>query len=365
MSIKSDLKKEGIEVTYELDTLSINSIAKNISRRIIESFPEFKIPENELFIKLSKLKMYKAKMPEGMAEANYFYKNTSIYFNEHIDDEDLEEFAIHECLHYLQEIRDEKNNLIKMGLCDYSSHSPRGLGLNEAAVQYMSAKIIGIEPDYEKYYDITLYTPSPSYYPLECALLNQIIYFIGENALFKSTMFSNNCFKDAFIQKTSEKIFLEIQSNFDRILKLEEIIIKLNNKISLLEDGDSKIDDLNNKLDKYKQNIAKIFINTQNIIIKNFFDSEFHEITNLEELENYRRKLYKFSDIIGSVYSYKFFDNYYVEMMNKLEHKCNILENGGIETAISNKPNNIIAKIFEKIKSLLFRKQNITNKEKI
>ena len=62
--------------------------------------------------------MYKAKMPEGMAEANYFYKNTSIYFNEHIQDEDLEEFAIHECIHYLQEVKDKRNYLRRMGLCD-------------------------------------------------------------------------------------------------------------------------------------------------------------------------------------------------------------------------------------------------------
>lgn len=364
MSIKSDLKKEGIEIIYELDFLTINSIAENISRRIIESFPEFKIPQNEIFSKISKLKMYKAKMPDGMAEANYFYKNKSIYFNQHIDDEDLEEFAIHECIHYLQEIRDAKNNLIKMGLCDYTTSSFKGLGLNEAAVQYTSAKIIGIEPDYEKYYDITLYTPSPSYYPIECALLNQIIYFTGEKILFKSTLFSNDDFKSEIIQRTSEKTFLEIQNNFDKILKFEENLVKLNNKMELFKDGDSQINGLINKIEKYKQNIAKTFINTQNIIIKNFFDDEFSKITNLEQLEKYRRNLYKFSDIIGIVQGYKFFDNYYVEMMNKLEHKCNILENGGVETAIASKSNNIILKIFQKIKNLLLRKQNV-NKDEI
>ena len=33
----------------------------------------------------------------------------------------------------------------------------------------------------EKYYDINIFTPSPSYYPVECALLNELIYFIGED----------------------------------------------------------------------------------------------------------------------------------------------------------------------------------------
>ena len=102
MSIKSDLKKYGIEVISKLDTLKINSIAKNISNQICQTFPQYNFNENELFIKLSRLDMYKAKMPEGMAEANYFYKNTSIYFNENIPDSELDEFALHECIHYLQ-----------------------------------------------------------------------------------------------------------------------------------------------------------------------------------------------------------------------------------------------------------------------
>ena len=108
MSIKSDLKKDGIEVVEKLDTLKINSIAQNISSKLYETFPQYQLNQNELFIKLSRLNMYKAKMPEGMAEANYFYKNSSIYFNEHIDDEDIEEFAVHECIHYIQEVKDKK-----------------------------------------------------------------------------------------------------------------------------------------------------------------------------------------------------------------------------------------------------------------
>ena len=109
MSIKSDLKKEGIEVINQLDTLTVNSLAKNISKKLCNTFPNYGLNENELFIKLSRLNMFIAKMPEGMAEANYFYKNSSIYFNEHIPMEDIEEFAIHECIHFIQEIKDKKN----------------------------------------------------------------------------------------------------------------------------------------------------------------------------------------------------------------------------------------------------------------
>ncbi len=64
MSIETDLKKDGIEVIETLDTLRINSLARNISQKICETFPKYGFNQNELFIQLSRLNMYKAKMPE-------------------------------------------------------------------------------------------------------------------------------------------------------------------------------------------------------------------------------------------------------------------------------------------------------------
>ena len=73
MSVESDLKKDGIVVIKKLDTLRVNTIAKNVATRLCETFPDFSLNQNDLFIKLSRLDMYIAKMPEGMAEANYIY----------------------------------------------------------------------------------------------------------------------------------------------------------------------------------------------------------------------------------------------------------------------------------------------------
>ena len=53
MSIETDLKKDGIEVTSELDTLKVNSIAKNIAQKLVKNFPEMKFNLGELFIRLS------------------------------------------------------------------------------------------------------------------------------------------------------------------------------------------------------------------------------------------------------------------------------------------------------------------------
>lgn len=364
MSIESDLRKDGIEVTEKLDTLKINSIARNVSIKLCDTFPEFNLNQNELFIKLSRLNMYKAKMPEGMAEANYFYKNTSIYFNEHIQDEDLEEFAIHECIHYLQEVKDKRNYLLRMGLCDYTEFKIYGLGLNEAAVQLMASKVNGIPKEYVKYFGISFETTSPSYYPLECCLVGQLAYLIGENVLFESTLNSNDNFKEQFANLTSPKTFMAIQNAIDEILNNEEEIIKLNNKIAAIDDRNRKVDGMLEKIDELKNEISLTFMRTQNLIISSYFDKAFDSISNLEEVENYRRKLYNFKDCLGCMEGYTFFNDYYVNKMMELEKKYNSIENGEVETAIKviTKKENIFVSIFKAIKKLLLGK---TTKENI
>ena len=358
MSIESDLKKDGIKIISKLDTLVVNNIARNISRKIVATFPELNFNETDLFIKLARIDMYTATMPDGMAEANYFYKNSSIYFNNKIDFTDLEEFAIHECIHHLQEIKTGKNKLLRMGLCSFNALSPVGMGINEAAVQLATAKMIGIEPDFVKYYGIELKSSSPSYYPMECHLVEQMAFVTGYDVLFESTFNSNDNFKNTFIKATSEKVFLAIQGAIDSILNYEEEISKLANKFEDVNQTDKSCKNISAKIDELKQKISVTFMRTQNLIISSYFDKSFLTITNLEELDNYRKKLESFKNLVCTQEGYFFFDNYYIEKMCELEHKCNILENGGIETAISVEKTNKFFAFIAKIKSIFFKRES-------
>ena len=357
MSIESELKKDGIEVTAKLDTLTVNTIAKNIANRLCSTFPEFNLNEQDIFIKLSRIDMYRAKVPDGMSEANYFYKNSSIYFNENIPNEDLEEFAIHECIHYLQEIKDNKNTLLKLGQCDFTEFKVYGMGLNEAAVQLMTSKIIGIPKDSVKYYGIEFSTTSPSYYPVECALVEQMSFLTGSTILFESTLFSTDKFKEAFISLTSQKVFLAIQNAIDTILYAEENIIKLNNKLQEIDDRNKKTDNIIKKINKEKEKISLTFMRTQNLIISSYFDTEFNKIFSLEKLENYRKKLSDFKNYIGTTEGYTFYNDYYFNKMSDLEKKYTALENGILETAIYSvaKKENKFLQLLKTIKRLFIK----------
>ena len=240
-----------------------------------------------------------------------------------------------------------------MGLCNFDNLKIVGLGLNEAAVQYITSKVIGIERDFVKYFGVSFRTISPSYYPIECNLIEQMAYLTGETVLFDSTFTSNDKFKNAFIELTSSKTYSEVESLVDEILELEENIIKLNNKSASYDERNSKVDKLASKIDSYKKKIATQYIKAQNLIIKGYFDKAFKNISNLEELDNYRRKLEHFREYIGYTDDYTFYDDYYTEKMSALEHKSNVLENGGIETALEVKKPNKFVSWFRAIKNFV------------
>lgn len=107
------------------------------------------------------------------------------------------------------------------------------IGLNEAAVQLMATKASNLPYDTVKYFDINLQTNTPTYYPLECSLVNQLAYVVGEDVLFESTINANDNFKSAYISLTSENDFLTIEKNIDLLIETQNelgiLYTKLNN----------------------------------------------------------------------------------------------------------------------------------------
>ena len=105
--------------------------------------------------------------------------------------------------------------------------------------------------------------------------------------------------------------------------------------------------------------IKDTYFETQNLIISTYFNKQFDKIMSLDDVEEFRIKLYNYKNIIGITEDYFFFNNYYIAMMEKLEAKRTAIENGTIFTFNTNtdvavaKENKILA-IFRAIKNLLF-----------
>ena len=326
MATHSKLKKEGIEIIKQLDTMKVNTIAINVAIKLCLAFPEHNLNKSELFESLSQLNMYVAKMPQDSSGAKYFYKDNSIYFNETADLDEMSTLAVHECIHYIQEIRDYNSNLSKMGL--YAPVSNTGLGINEAAVQLMASEANMMEPVNETYYGISINTISPNYYPLECALLNQIAYFTGTYPIYHSTLNSNDVFKNTFILKSDKKTYSTIIKNFDKLLSLENSLNYYSNELQYV-DKIKSIKLLNRLINETKGNIKSIFFKTQNLIMNKCFKSEFNNIRNLDDIKNFNNKLYNYKNIIGSSDEYTFYNEFYRNMMNVIDEKKSYIEKYG------------------------------------
>ena len=350
MSIESDLKKDGIIVIRPLDTLSINTISRNIAEKLCKTFPEQNFIFQNLFITLSRIPMYIADIPNGFAEATYFYKNSSMYFKQGLSLDELEKFAIHEFIHYLQEIKDKKGHLLRLGLCDFDDIRVCGLGLNEGAVQLMASKANGTEEEIVKYYGISLPTNSPSYYPILCNLVRQMSYITGEDALYDSAFYGSSTFKESFSNLCGLNNFIKIQKYLDEILKIEEKAIKLNNKLMSDNCEGEKAIKISKKIESYKTKIKNLFFETQNLIYTSYFNKQFTKISTTADIDEFRVRLYSYKNYIGIHENYSDFNEFYINKMIDLDGKYeNIMNN----TSIAIVSNSKVANFFRRLKALL------------
>ena len=331
MSINSILKKEGIIVLKSLGTLEINKIASKIADILCSNFPEHNLNKSDLFISISRLNMYIAKMPKDQAKAKYFYNNNSIYFSEDMDLDDLNTLAIHECIHFLQELKDKRGKVTRLGLYKVSRKST-GMGINEAAVQLMASKATKAPLDNVLYYNMNIATESPDYYPIETAIMREITYFTGTYPLFHSVLYSNDVFKNTFIAKSSEKAYNQIEANLDLLLHYqEELSFSMYTLQNYTEDETSlaKMKNMSKNIEALKSVILRITLETQNTIIYECFNKEFDYIKDIDSLKAFQEHLYNFKDYLINTDGYNFYNQFYCDMMNKLEEKRELIKKYG------------------------------------
>ncbi len=352
MSIDSTIKKEGIEVISTLDSSTIHTIASKIIEVLQNTFPKKSLNVPKLFSDLIKLNMYTAKLPAGCS-AKYFYKNKSIYFSPDTSFDDISDLIVHECIHYLQEKVNKKGKLVRLGFCDFTNATLPGTGLNEAAVQLLASKCVNKEVETVRYFDLNFSTISPDYYPLECALVNQISYLVGYNALFDSTLNSNDNFKDQFVSLTSEDTFETIEHNIDLLVEMqEEINLLISYNEAHVDNNFSKVQKNCEQIELLKTKIKTLFLDTQNLILTSYFNSTMNLLYTKEAIERYRNKLYYFRNLIATSEDYTYFNDFYISKMSELEHKAesSLIP---IENSLVLYKESFLKTLFKRLKNLL------------
>lgn len=350
ITIEETLEKEGITNIKELDTLKVNSISKLVAQKLCDAFPDYGLDYKTLFIEIARLNMYSATMPDTLAQAKYYYKNSAIYFNETADLNNLDAFAIHECIHYLQSVKDNDGKLCRLGLCNFSKAKQPGIALNEAAVQLITTKCDNAKSDTVKYYGIELPTTSPTYYPLECCLVNQMAQVTGLGTLFESTLHSNNNFKNKFIELTSVSAYETIELNIDYLMELEDTLSSWSAKL-VSDVSDKEIDKINSKIAKTKEKIVTVFMGVQKLIYTSYFNKYFKVLKEKKDVENFKKSLSTFQKLVGTNETHKDFDEFYSNIVAKVDKKfAGVLDDS---TSLTTVKTNFISTIFRKIKALI------------
>lgn len=321
LTVEEELRKNGIFEEIPLTEEQKEQITSYVVTSLCNRFPELRLNFYALSNSINSLNMYVASMSEGSVGACYFYRNSSMYFRKGLKFEKMKRLAVHECIHHMQEIKNDKGVLTRMGLCSYLHGKAYGNALNEAAVQLMSSYANNEMPETENFYGITLPSDSPTYYPLLCNLMKQIGILTSFETLFNSTFYTNDAFFDIFKSSFGENNAFELQKDFEKILEKEN---KLNKLIAKKETEDlsaKKMQSLEKAIEKGKKGVQKQFLTTQNLIITSFFDAKIKKIQTEEDADNYRKTLYNMVNLIGKTADYNFFNEYYIKKMTELDNK--------------------------------------------
>ena len=323
MSKQIKHKLHGISNITEISAKDRHTISKKAVDLIYPVVSEFNISKEMLFNSLGKSNMYLADF-EDLAMGKYDYTTNSIYFSNNLDITNLDSSVIHEILHFFQAELTEDNFLIRMGLFKPSKlfRPEKGLGLNEASVQYIASTIVKEVPDHVKYYELELTTPSSNYYPIETAIIRQMCFFTGTYPLFFSTLFSTDLFEKTFKTITSEENYNYIEEKLTYIVQLQEKLSDVYSTIHTHNQAESKKISVLNNITNLKNKLRETVLDVQKIIYTSAFANELDKIETVQDIVNMKTLISNFENYIINYegdYSFEQFkDKINIELNNKL-----------------------------------------------
>lgn len=359
LKIEKKLKKIGIKETKEFTKEEKRIVACNVTNSLIVAFSILKNDEQQILDKIQNANMFWAQTEKNLPKVNYFYENHKIYFNESIDINKTNDAMIHEIIHFLQDVRKKNGKLDKIGLCNFNELSLHGLGINEGAVQYISSKAVNKNIQTINKNEIILRTISPEYYPILTNLMEQIVFLIGENELVKAIILNDDEFEELF--------FNTFEENAQTIINQFDEIINYNVKNNFIKRGYTEKSSNEKKVTRNyfkKNNTSKnkieelkgMYIETQDLIMRTYFEKQYKLIETEEDVQKLSAKLDKYIEFTGKVkvndYYYNNSENYKSNFMNKLDLKLIKLHEQRNKMALTVVYGSRINKLINKIKAL-------------
>lgn len=346
MKIEKKLKKLGIKETKEFTQEEKDLVANNVTVSLTMAFPILKSEQANILNKIQNANMFYAKTNENLPKINYIYENHKIYFDESVEIQNITDAMLHEIIHFMQDVRKKNGKLDRIGLCNFNELSLHGLGINEGAVQYVSAKALNSGVQTVKTFEIVLRTISPNYYPVLTNLIEQIVFLIGEDELVKAIILNDEEFENTF--------FNTFEENAQDIIKLFDEIINYNvknNKEIEIKKAKEQVED-KSKTDQLKN----LYIQAQDLIMRTFFEKQYKLLQTEEDVQNLSTKLENYIKLTGKIeingQYYSNCDSFKSKFMNKLDKQLIKIHGQKSKMALAVVYGGRINRLLNKIKGL-------------
>lgn len=372
MNDKKIFELTGINVIEKIEFEAKEEIVDNVANILASEFEQ--INYREIKTKLLETPMYIADVPNQYYGVVFLHDNSSIYIDKKIDILELSERVIHEFIHAIQTVKDKKNNTQKVGVCEFNEFKATGIGLNEAAVQYITSKIEGKKYEYIEKYEVVAKTYNEQRYPLMCNLILQLIYVTGENIFLDSILNCKNDFEYKIMENCGEGTYTTIINGLDKMLYAEEENIQLfqflekhkqtSNANTDYATTEQEIYKTMAKIESNRKIIKETYIKLENLILNSYFNKYFSRIETLDDIIEYRKDLYNYKEIYGMNSFDNEYNKYYSNKIKDLEDKrINIMRKTG-QFSLA-KTDNKILNTFSKIRAALLGifKRNIQKEE--
>ena len=358
MPKKKNLGNTGIEVIEPLGDEKIIDIVNQVSTRIMTAFPDNKLSYLDIYKTLLDTPMYYARIPKGLSKANYYYKDSSIYFSKNTNLSEIDEFVFHEFIHRLQERKDKKGNITRLGVCEINELSVKATALNEAAIQFVTTKAFNMPKKQINIYNMTM--PSRTeYYPIITNIIYQLAFLLGEDVLIDSTLNGNEDFKIDIIDNIGENEYKFIEKNLNDILRIKSEILNIQNNVQLVDKWEGSENSKFLEIEQKAKIIKKIFFDIQNKIYTSYFNNLLKRTENDLEIKMIIQKLEDYKEYIGIAEDNIAFNLFYSDFTKRAEKRIDELKN---KTALVVLKDNFIYRFFRKIKRLFKHSENEYNK---
>ena len=301
MKENNELKRYDIKPIRKLKKEEVEFIATEATKRMETMIPNFK--GNYVYEQIQKANFYLADIPNKYTKVNYIVSNNTIYIRNEENIKKVDEFMFHEIFHYIQ--CNGKNNPggmpTQMGLCKFHVYKITGLAINEAATQLIISMIFDNKQENNNYFGIQVKSIYNKYFPILCAILQQIVYILGYEELLKSMLQNSDDFEMQFEKFAGKKAYSFLIESFDKMMKARDKIAENNRIIHSEYLSKSKKKILEKQIDICVKEIQNHFFAIQKLCYTEYFNPLFKKAKNKDDIKNLEKEIERYHQHTGKI----------------------------------------------------------------